>query len=113
MRESTDSLPCCLPLALCLVSLLVDALASFCALPHKASAPLDVCMCVHLPLCLRASCLVRMDGAESALEVLRMTSERATNLMDWGQLPNWEAKTAEAKALYEDLLPRMERELVR
>ena len=54
-----------------------------------------------------------MDGAESALEVLRMTSKRAWNLMSWGQLPNWEAKTAEAKALYEDLLPRMERELVR
>ena len=48
-----------------------------------------------------------MDGEESALEVLRMTSERAVNLMDWG------AKTAEAKALYEDLLPRMEHELVR
>lgn len=54
-----------------------------------------------------------MDGAESALEVLRMTSERARNLAGWGRLPNWEAKTAEAKALYEDLLPRMERELVR
>ena len=54
-----------------------------------------------------------MDGAESALEALRMTSERATNLMGWGRLPNREAKTAEAKALYEDLLPRMERELVR
>ena len=54
-----------------------------------------------------------MDGAESALEALRMTSKRAGNLKDWGQLPNCEAKTAEAKALYEDLLPRMERELVR
>ena len=54
-----------------------------------------------------------MDGAESALEVLRMTSERATNLAGWGQLPNREAKTAEAKALYEDLLQQMERELVR
>ena len=57
--------------------------------------------------------MVRVDGEESALEVLRMTSERATNLMYWGRLPNQEAKTAEAKALYEDLLPRMERELVR
>ena len=54
-----------------------------------------------------------MDGAESALEVLRMTSKRAWNLMGWGRQPNREAKTAEAKALYEDLLPRMERELVR
>ena len=53
-----------------------------------------------------------MDGAESALEVLRMTSKRAGDLMVWGRLPNREAKTAEAKALYEDLLPRMERELV-
>ena len=52
-----------------------------------------------------------MDGAESALEVLRMTSKRAGNLKDWGR--HLEAKTAEAKALYEDLLPRMERELVR
>ena len=67
----------------------------------------SICVCVH------ASCLVRMDGAESALEVLRMTSKRAWNLMGWGRLPNCEAKTAEAKALYEDLLPRMERELVR
>eukprot|EP01046_Picozoa_sp_COSAG06_P045771 COSAG06_NODE_6379_length_2957_cov_5.111267_2_plen_62_part_00 len=57
--------------------------------------------------------LVRLDGAESALEVLRVTSERALGLMTWGRLPNCEAKTAEAKALYEDLLPRMERELVR
>ena len=54
-----------------------------------------------------------MDGAESALEVLRMTSERALNLMGWGHDFNIEAKTAEAKALYEDLLPRMEHELVR
>ena len=54
-----------------------------------------------------------MDGEESALEVLRMTSERAGNLMDWGRAFNIEAKTAEAKALYEDLLPRMEHELVR
>ena len=54
-----------------------------------------------------------MDGEESALEVLRVTSKRALNLMSWGRLPNQEAKTAEAKALYEDLLPRMERELVR
>ena len=54
-----------------------------------------------------------MESAESALEVLRMTSQRAMNLMDWGRGPDWEAKTAEAKALYEDLLPRMERELVR
>ena len=54
-----------------------------------------------------------MDGAESALEVLRMTSARARNLHVWGRLPNQEAKTAEAKALYEDLLPRMEHELVR
>ena len=54
-----------------------------------------------------------MDGAESALEVLRMTSKRAHLLMDWGRQLNIEAKTAEAKALYEDLLPRMERELVR
>ena len=64
-------------------------------------------------VCARASCLVRMDGAESALEVLRMTAERAGNLSDWGRQPNWEAKTAEAKALYEDLLPRMELELVK
>eukprot|EP01046_Picozoa_sp_COSAG06_P059847 COSAG06_NODE_12520_length_1369_cov_2.144094_2_plen_55_part_00 len=54
-----------------------------------------------------------MDGAESALEVLRMTSERAGNLADWGGTFKLEAKTAEAKALYEDLLPRMEHELVR
>ena len=54
-----------------------------------------------------------MDGAESALEVLRMTSQRAVELTSWGRQPNWEAKTAEAKALYEDLLPRMEHELVR
>ena len=62
-----------------------------------------------------------MDGEESALEVLRMTSERATNLMGWGRAADddeeateeEQAKTAEAKALYEDLLPRMERELVR
>ena len=54
-----------------------------------------------------------MDGEESALEVLRMTSERATNLLSWGGAFKLEAKTAEAKALYEDLLPRMERELVR
>ena len=54
-----------------------------------------------------------MDGAESALEVLRMTSERATNLLTWGRLPDCEAKTAEAKALYEELLPRIEHELVR
>eukprot|EP01044_Picomonas_judraskeda_P039099 COSAG03_NODE_18575_length_352_cov_1.019763_1_plen_86_part_00 len=67
----------------------------------------SVCVCVH------ASCLVRMDGAESALGVLLMTSARAHSLMDWGTLPNSEAKTAEAKALYEDLLPRMERKLVR
>ena len=63
-------------------------------------------------MCVHASCLVRMDGAESALEVLRMTSKRAETLMMWGQ-QNVPAKTAEAKALYEDLLPRMERELVR
>ena len=80
--------------------------------------PLSVFCCTKPTLfltsaCVRASCLVRMDGAESALEVLRMTSERATNLQAWGRLPNREAKTAEAKALYEDLLPRMERELVR
>ena len=50
---------------------------------------------------------------DGALEVLRVTSERAAGLSDWGRLPNREAKTAEAKALYEDLLPRMERELVR
>ena len=94
----------------CLISLLVDAFASFCVLPHKANALLDVCMCAH------ASCLVRMDGAESALEVLRATSKRALGLMSWGGHPNQEvreAKTTEAKALYEDLLPRMERELVR
>ena len=54
-----------------------------------------------------------MDGAESALEVLRMTSKRANTLKSWGRLPNREAKTAEAKALYEDLLSRMELELVR
>ena len=54
-----------------------------------------------------------MDGEESALEVLRMTSARAVDLMGWGRAGNLEAKTAEAKALYEDLLPRMERELVR
>ena len=61
-----------------------------------------------------------MDGAESALEVLRMTSERALNLMGWGSPAGYEeateeeqAKTAEAKALYEDLLPQMERALVR
>ena len=54
-----------------------------------------------------------MDGTESALEVLRMTSKRATGLAGWGQAGNLEAKTAEAKALYEDLLPRMEHELVR
>ena len=54
-----------------------------------------------------------MDGAESALEVLRMTSKRAVNLQSWGRAGNLEAKTAEAKALYEDLLPRMEHELVR
>ena len=87
--------------------LLVDAFASCYVLLHKANALLDICVCACL------SVLVRMDGAESALEVLRMTSERATNLMGWGRLPNREAKTAEAKALYEDLLPRMERELVR
>ena len=90
-----------------MISLLVDAFASFCVLPHKANALLDVCMCAH------ASHLVRMDGAESALEVLRMTSGRALNLSGWGMVPGWEAKTAEAKALYEDLLPRMEHELVR
>ena len=90
-----------------MISLLVDALASFCVLPHKANDLLDVCMCTY------ASCLVRMEGEESALEVLRMTSKRALNLIGWGQEPNLEAKTAEAKALYEDLLPRMERELVR
>ena len=54
-----------------------------------------------------------MDGTESALEVLRMTSKRALDLKSWGRQLNIEAKTAEAKALYEDLLPRMERELVR
>ena len=54
-----------------------------------------------------------MESEESALEVLRMTSERAGNLMAWGRHMELEAKTAEAKALYEDLLPRMERELVR
>ena len=54
-----------------------------------------------------------MDGAESALEVLRMTSKRALTLQSWGWYDKLEAKTAEAKALYEDLLPRMERELVR
>ena len=54
-----------------------------------------------------------MDGAESALEVLRVTSKRAGSLMTWGRHLNVPAKTAEAKALYEDLLPRMERELVR
>ena len=60
-----------------------------------------------------ASCLARLDGAESALEVLRMTSARALGLQSWGRTLNLPAKTAEAKALYEDLLPRMERELVR
>eukprot|EP01046_Picozoa_sp_COSAG06_P017020 COSAG06_NODE_1143_length_10539_cov_13.369923_2_plen_51_part_00 len=50
-----------------------------------------------------------MDGEESALEVLRVTSERANTLATWPE----QAKTAEAKALFEDLLPRMERELVR
>ena len=54
-----------------------------------------------------------MESEESALEVLRMTSKRAWTLLSWGRQPNREAKTAEAKALYEDLLPRMERELVR
>ena len=49
-----------------------------------------------------------MEGEESALEVLRMTSERALNLKSWGR-----AFKLEAKALYEDLLPRMEHELVR
>ena len=53
-----------------------------------------------------------MDGAESALEVLRVTSHRAKASMAWGR-QNVPAKTAEAKALYEDLLTRMERELVR
>jgi hypothetical protein len=42
-----------------------------------------------------------------------MTSMRAQNLMGWGRHLNVPAKTAEAKALYEDLLPRMEHELVR
>ena len=98
-------LPCPRPR---LISLRVDASASFCVLPHKANALLDVCTCVCMPLV-----LVRMDGAESALEVLRMTSKRAGNLQAWGRHPNEEAKTAEAKALYEDLLPRMEHELVR
>ena len=42
-----------------------------------------------------------------------MTSKRAWNLMSWGRYMKLEAKTAEAKALYEDLLPRMEHELVR
>jgi hypothetical protein len=64
-------------------------------------------------VCVHASCLVRLDGAESALEVLRMTSKRANTLKSWGRAGNLEAKTAEAKALYEDLLPRMEHELVR
>ena len=54
-----------------------------------------------------------MDGEESALEVLRMTSKRALDLKSWGRVGNLEAKTAEAKAMYEDLLPRMEHELVR
>ena len=54
-----------------------------------------------------------MESEESALEVLRMTSKRAGNLMGWGGQLNIEAKTAEAKALFEDLLPRMEHELVR
>ena len=54
-----------------------------------------------------------MESEESALEVLRMTSERATNLLSEGRTFKLEAKTAEAKALYEDLLPRMEHELVR
>ena len=54
-----------------------------------------------------------MDGAESVLEALRVTSERAKGLMSWGRQLNVPAKTAEAKALYEDLLPRMEHELVR
>ena len=61
-----------------------------------------------------------MESEESALEVLRMTSARATDLMGWGRPARYEeateeeqAKTAEAKALYEDLLPRMEHELVR
>ena len=61
-----------------------------------------------------------MESEESALEVLRVTSKRAWNLMSWGRPADYEeateaeqAKTAEAKALYEDLLPRMERELVR
>ena len=54
-----------------------------------------------------------IKSEESALEVLRMTSERARNLSDWGYYDKLEAKTAEAKALYEDLLPRMEHELVR
>ena len=54
-----------------------------------------------------------MDGAESALAVLRVTSHRAKSLKGWGRYLNVPAKTAEAKALYEDLLPRMERELVR
>ncbi len=57
--------------------------------------------------------MVRMDGAESALELLRVTSQRALTLMSWGGQLNIEAKTVEAKALSEDLLPRMERELVR
>ena len=108
MREThrfVALLPCPRP---CLISLRVDAFGSFCVLPHKASALPDVYMFVRMPLV-----LVRMDGAESALEVLRMTSNRANNLMTWGGQPNEEAKTAEAKALYEDLLPRMERELVR
>ena len=54
-----------------------------------------------------------MESEESALEVLRMTSARALTLMSWGGQLNIETKTAEAKALYEDLLPRMEHELVR
>eukprot|EP01046_Picozoa_sp_COSAG06_P007893 COSAG06_NODE_394_length_16313_cov_11.756568_2_plen_309_part_00 len=86
----------------------VDAFSRYCVLPHKANALLDVCMCVRMPLV-----LVRMDGEESALEVLRVTSERAKELLSWGGQLNVPAKTAEAKALYEDLLPRMEHELVR
>ena len=91
----------------CLISLLVDAVGSFCVFRTKPTLFLTYVCVSH------ASCLVRLDGAESALEVLRMTSERAGNLKDWGRAFELEAKTAEAKALYEDLLPRMERELVR